>query len=361
MMMASTDPAGSTSAGPTSAATGRPPADPAPAPAEPGPAGPDAVPAGAVESEPVLAEIIRSGFTEGVHRGRLVLLDADGSVRLAVGDVSAPVLPRSCNKPMQATGLLDAGLELTGAELALAAASHAGEAFHVDGVRKVLAGVGLDESALGTPPSLPLDDDARHAELFAGNAARPIFSDCSGKHAAMLAVCVLNRWSTTDYLHPSHPVQQTIRIAVERLAGEQIAYDAVDGCGAPLLGMSLLGLARAFRACVTAQPGTNPRKVADAMRSHPEYVAGTQQLDTLAMRAVSGLLAKSGAEAVHAAALPDGRALAFKISDGSKRAKPVVLAEALRRLGVHSETLDRLGTLPLFGGGRVVGEIRAAF
>lgn len=311
--------------------------------------------------EPVLAEIVRSGFIEGVHRGRLVLLGPDGAVQLAVGAVHEPILPRSSNKPMQATGLLDAGLDLTGAELALAAASHAGEPFHVDGVRKILAGVGLDESALRTPPSLPLDDDARHAELFAGSAPRPIYSDCSGKHAAMLAVCVRNGWDVGSYLDPQHPVQRAIRSAVERLADEQIGYDAVDGCGAPLLGLSLVGLARAFQACVTAQPGTNPRRVADAMRSHPEYVAGTQQLDTHAMRAVSGLLAKSGAEAVQAAALPDGHAVAFKISDGSKRAKPVILAEALRRLGVQSEALDQLGTLPLFGGGAVVGGIRAAF
>jgi L-asparaginase II len=312
-------------------------------------------------ADPVLAEIARSGFIEGVHRGRLVLLAADGSVQYAVGDVFAPLLPRSSNKPMQATGLLDAGLDLTGPELALAAASHAGEAFHVDGVRKILAGVGLDESALATPSSLPLDDDARHAELFVGAPPRPIFSDCSGKHAAMLAVCIRQGWDTASYLDPKHPVQRAIRSAVERLAGEQVAYDAVDGCGAPLLGLSLVGLARAFRACVTAEAGGNARKVADTMRAHPEYVAGTQQLDTLAMRAVPGLLAKSGAEAVLAAALPDGRALAFKISDGSKRAKPVVLAEALRRLSVRSEALDRIGTVTLCGGAHVVGSVRAAF
>ena len=346
MMMASAEPADPTPIGSSNASTGPTPAGPVPS---------------SFPAEPVLAEIVRSGFIEGAHRGRLVLLDADGSIRLAVGDVHAPILPRSSNKPMQATGLLDAGLDLTGAELALAAASHAGEPFHVDGVRKILAGVGLDESALRTPPSLPLDDDARHAELFAGSAARPIYSDCSGKHAAMLAVCVRNGWDVAGYLDPEHPVQRIIRDAIERLAGEQIAYDAVDGCGAPLLGLSLVGLASAFRACVTAPSGTNARKVADAMRTHPEYVAGTQQLDTLAMRAVSGLLSKSGAEAVHAAALPDGRALAFKISDGSKRAKPVILAEALRRLDVRSEVLDQLGTLPLLGGGSAVGGIRAAF
>jgi L-asparaginase II len=308
----------------------------------------------------VLAEIVRSGFVEGRHRGRLVLLSADGSVELALGDVHAPILPRSSNKPMQAAGLLDAGLELSGPQLALAAASHAGEPFHVDGVRKILAGVGLDESALRTPPSAPIDDDERHARLFAGRGLEPIFSDCSGKHAAMLATAVRNGWETTTYLDPAHPVRVAVRKAIERLAGEQIAHEAVDGCGAPLLGISLAGLARAFRACVTAEPETNPRKVADAMRAHPEYVAGTHQVDTYAMRAVDGLLAKSGAEAVHAAALPDGRALAFKISDGSKRAKPVILAEALRRLGVRSDALDRIGAFPLYGGGVEVGGIRPA-
>ena len=312
-----------------------------------------------LNADAVLTEVVRSGFVEGRHRGRLVLLAADGSIQLAAGDVHAPILPRSSNKPMQATGMLDAGLELSGPQLALAAASHAGEPFHVEGVRKILAGVGLDDSALRTPPSLPLDDDERHARMFAGRAAEPIFSDCSGKHAAMLATALRNGWDIESYLDPAHPVQRAVRDAIESLSGERIAHEAVDGCGAPLLGISLVGLARAFRACVTAAPGTNPRKVADAMRAHPEYIAGTHQLDTHAMKAVSGLIAKSGAEAVHAAALPDGRALAFKISDGSKRAKPVILVEALRRLGVQSDTLDRLGTVSLYGGAAVVGGIRA--
>ena len=308
----------------------------------------------------VLTEVVRSGFVEGRHRGRLVLLAADGSIQLAVGDVNAPILPRSSNKPMQAAGLLDAGLELSGTQLALAAASHAGEPFHVDGVQKILAGVGLDVTALRTPPSLPLDDDERHARMFAARPAEPIFSDCSGKHAAMLATAVRNGLDTESYLDPEHPVQRAVRDAIERLSGEQIAHTAIDGCGAPLLGISLVGLARAFRACATAAPDTNPGRIADVMRAHPEYVAGTHQLDTHAMRAVSGLIAKSGAEAVHAAALPDGRALAFKISDGSKRAKPVVLVEALRRLGVESAELDELGTVPVRGGGVVVGGIYAA-
>ncbi len=307
-----------------------------------------------------LAEIVRSGFVEGVHRGTLVLLGADGEIRLALGDVEAPLLPRSSNKPMQADGMLDAGLEVTREQLALAAASHAGEPFHIDTARKMLAAAGLDETALRNTPGLPLDDPSRLAHEMRGGGPQRILANCSGKHAAMLATSVRNGWDLETYLDPGHPVQQAIRAAIERLTGEEIAYDAIDGCGAPLLGFSLVGLARAFRACAIAEPGTNPRRVADAMRAHPEYVAGNRRFDTKAMRAVAGMIAKTGAEAVHAAALPDGRTVAFKISDGSTRAKPVILAEALRRLGVRSEALDRIGTVPVLGGGEVVGAVRTA-
>jgi len=314
-----------------------------------------------ITADPVLVEIVRNGFVEGKHRGRLVLLGPDGSVRLAVGEIERPLMPRSCNKPMQAVGLLDAGSPLRGEHLALAAASHTGEQFHVDAVRKILADVGLAESALRNPPVLPIDERARLAHQCAGGTAQPIFSDCSGKHAAMLDVCVRNRWDLESYLDPGHPVQLAIRQAIERLTGEPIAAEAVDGCGAPLLGFSLVGLARAVQACVRAEPGSHPRLVADAMRTYPEFVGGTRAMDTKAMRAVPGLIAKTGAEAVHVAALPDGRALAFKISDGASRAVPVVLAEALRRLGVRSGPLDRLGEVPLTGGGVSVGALSAAF
>ena len=314
-----------------------------------------------ITTDPVLVEIVRNGFVEGEHRGRLVLLAADGSVHAAVGEIELPLLPRSSNKPLQAAGMLDAGSTLRGEYLALAAASHAGEPFHVDAVRKILLDVGLDESALHTPPVFPKDERAKLAHQCAGGTEQSIFSDCSGKHAAMLEVCVRNGWDLESYLDPGHPVQTAIRLSIERLSGESIAAEAVDGCGAPLLGISLLGLARALQTCVRSAPGSNPRLVADAMRTHPEYVGGTRSMDTKAMRAVPGLIAKTGAEAVHVAALPDGRALAFKISDGAKRAVPVVLAEALRRLGVRSEPLDRLGEAPLTGGGVPVGSLSAAF
>ncbi|WP_411152995.1 asparaginase [Streptomyces sp. A30] len=310
---------------------------------------------------PVLAEVVRSGFVEGRHRGSLVLLDADGVVELALGDVTSPVFPRSSNKPMQAAGVLRAGLDLAGERLALAAASHSGESFHRDLVQKMLDEHGLDASLLQCPPDLPLDAEERETYLASGAVRSRVTMNCSGKHTAMLAVSALRDWPLQTYLAADHPLQQLIHRVVEEAAGEKVAAVGTDGCGAPLMAISLTGLARAYRTFVRADPGTAERRVADAMRAHPEYVAGTRRPDTWLMREVPGALSKMGAEAVQAVALPDGRALAFKVEDGGGRALRPVLGRALELMGVDSPVVERIGRAPLEGGGRVVGEVRAAF
>ncbi|MDW4901135.1 asparaginase [Streptomyces californicus] len=322
---------------------------------------PSAIPTSPVPAPPVLAEIVRSGFTEGHHRGSLVLLAADGTVEHTIGDPAAPVFPRSSNKPMQAAAILRAGLDLSGERLALAAASHSGEPFHLDLARTMLAEHGLSTDDLLTPPDLPLDPVEAEAYLAAGNVRERITMNCSGKHAAMLAVCVRNGWDTATYLDPGHPLQRLVGEVVAEAAGEPVAALGTDGCGAPLMAIGLTGLARAFRSFVLAAPGSAERRVADAMRAHPEYVAGTRRPDTWLMREVPGTLSKMGAEAVQAVALADGRALAFKIDDGSTRALGPVLARALELLGVDAPVVDRIGRSPLFGGAAEVGEIRATF
>ncbi|MEW2062752.1 asparaginase [Streptomyces sp. NPDC007002] len=322
---------------------------------------PSAISSAPAPAPPVLAEVVRSGFTEGHHRGALVLLAADGSVERAIGDPAAPVFPRSSNKPMQAAAILRAGLDLSGERLALAAASHSGEPFHLDLVRKMLAEHGLSTADLRTPPDLPLDPVEAETYLAAGNVRERITMNCSGKHAAMLAVCVRNGWDTATYLDPAHPLQQLVGQVVADAAGEPVAAVGTDGCGAPLMAIGLTGLARAFRSFVLAEPDSAERRVADAMRAHPQYVAGTRRPDTWLMREVPGTLSKMGAEAVQAVALADGRALAFKIDDGSARALGPVLARALELLGVDAPVVARIGRSPLLGGAAEVGEIRATF
>lgn len=292
---------------------------------------------------PVLAEVVRSGFVEARHRGAVIALNADGSVAFALGDVSTPIFPRSSNKPMQAVGMLRANLDVKDELLALVSASHSGEDFHVDGVRRILAQAGLDETALQCPPD-----------------PTPIQMNCSGKHAGMLATCVAARWDTRTYLEPAHPLQTLIRATIEELTGEDVAHTGVDGCGAPLFAFGLTGLATAFRRIALAPEGTPEHALAEAIKTHPEWTSGTTRDEAALIRGVPGLFGKGGAEACYAVALDDGRAVALKIEDGNGRARPVVMAAALRKLGVSAPVIEEQLTAPVLGGGRQVGEIRAA-
>ena len=309
------------------------------------------------ENDPILVEVVRSGFVESVHHGRVAVTGPDGALLSSVGAEFAPMYPRSSSKPLQAVGMLRAGLDLDGELLALVAASHSGEDFHVDGVRRILAGAGLDESALQTPPDWPLDEAAREAAIRAGLSRSPVFMNCSGKHAGMLAATVAGGGDVGTYRDPDHPTQLGVLRAIDDLAGEQATNLAVDGCGAPLFALTLYGLARSFGRLAAAADGPE-RQVADAIRAHPQFTSGTTRDELALHRAVPGLMGKAGAEAVYAVGLPDGRGVALKISDGTPRARVVLMAAVLQRLGFDHPTLDAQVSEPVLGHGERVGEIR---
>ncbi|GAA2901233.1 asparaginase [Streptosporangium fragile] len=306
-----------------------------------------------------LAEVVRSGFVESVHFGSAVALAPDGTVAVARGRADAPVLPRSSAKPFQALACLLAGADLRGPRLAIAAGSHTGEDRHVRLVAEMLAEAGLGFDALGCPADWPEDEATRHALIRDGRAASPERMNCSGKHAAMLAAAVASGWETGSYLDADHPVQRRVGAVVEELSGEKAAHVAVDGCGAPLFGLSLTGLARAVRELVVAEPGTAPRAVADAMREHPEYVGGTGHVNTSLMRALPGAVAKGGAEGVLVVALATGHAAAVKVIDGSPRATTAIALAVLRAAGGDVTAAADFARVPVLGGGVPVGEIHA--
>lgn len=305
-----------------------------------------------------LAEVVRSGFVESVHHGSVVVLGSDG-VLLELGDVTSPVFPRSTNKPLQAVAMLRAGLDLDGELLALASSSHSGEPFHLDGVRRLLASAGLDVQALQNTPDLPYDETERRAFTAADQPPSSLAQNCSGKHAGMLAACVAAGWDTATYLEPDHLLQQLMATTLGDLAGEPVSATGVDGCGAPVMALSLSGLARGFAELASADVGTPQGRVAAAIRANPRWLGGTRRDVSALLEGVPGLVAKDGAEAVYAAALPDGRAVALKIADGSQRARPVVMAAALRAAGVSAPVLDELADSPVLGHGRPVGSVRA--
>jgi L-asparaginase II len=311
-----------------------------------------------------LVEIVRSGFVEGHHHGSVVVLDPGGDIEWSVGTVDVPMLPRSCVKPLQAVAMLRHGLELDGELLALASASHSGEPFHLEGVRRILAGAGLGEDALRTPPDYPLDETEREQLLRSGQGRSSVAMNCSGKHAAMLTTCQENGWPTDSYREPDHPLQKGIRSTLDELTGNPVTTVAVDGCGAPLFDTTLVGLARAFSRLATSADGPEHR-VASSIRAFPEWVSGTRRDEAALLHAVPGAICKAGAESCYAFATSDGRAVASKVDDGAARARPVVMAAVLRRMGVtraegvDAAAVDRTGEHVLLGGGQTVGQLRA--
>ena len=307
-----------------------------------------------------VAHLIRGGVVEGIHYGSVVVLGADGKVQLQLGDIEAAFYPRSALKPVQAVAMVRAGLPLDGELLSLTAASHSGEERHLAGTRRILELAGLTEDHLRNVTDMPFDPVVRDEWIRTGRLPSRLAQNCSGKHAAMLYTCKLNGWSLDGYLDPEHPLQQAIAEIVEDLTGQRIARVTVDGCGAPLFSISLHGLARATARITTAAEGTPEARVANAMREHAEMASGAGRDVAALMRAVPGLLAKDGFEGVEVAALPDGRAVAVKISDGANRARIPVTAAALARAGVDPALLTQFAGEPLLGGGEPVGAVRPA-
>ncbi|MGC0272002.1 asparaginase [Pseudactinotalea sp. Z1739] len=309
-----------------------------------------------------LAWVVRGDLTESVHTGHLSILHADGSTGLSVGAPAQTMFPRSSVKPVQALVALRTGVVLEPEQIALACASHSGEAAHLEVVRAILARAGLSEADLGNTPDPPLSAQAARAWRDAGHEPSSLTQNCSGKHAVMLATCVHNGWPTDTYLDPAHPLQQAVVATIAELTGVVVGHLAVDGCGAPLPSTTTEGLARAFATLATAPPESPEGRVAAAMRAHPHLVGGQGRDLTEAMRQVPGLIAKDGAEGVYAAALPDGRALAFKIADGGSRPRPAVLAAALGVLGEHTPAEGwSWAQVAVLGHGRPVGQVVPAF
>lgn len=313
-----------------------------------------------IEAYQPLAVTYRSDVLESVHHAAVVGLDRDGSVAFAFGDVDLPVYPRSSTKPLQAHAMVSAGLDLPDDLLALVCASHDGRPMHLDGARRILSTVGLDETALANTADLPLDESESMRVVRQGGTPSPLQMNCSGKHAGMIATCVINGWSHgADYLNVEHPLQMAITNGIPALIDAPVSGIGVDGCGAPAHVIPLVGLARAFRAMATGGAGEAGRRIHRAMSSNPDMVGGPDRDVSLLMRGIPGLMAKDGAEGVFAAALPDGRAVALKVADGANRPRPPLMRAALSALGVDIAGVraDAFASV-LLGHGKPVGEVR---
>jgi L-asparaginase II len=304
------------------------------------------------EMNPVLVEVMRGAALESAHRGAIAVLDADGSVLVALGDIERPVFPRSAVKVLQALPLVESGaadaLGLDDEELAIACASHGGEAAHTQVAARMLQKAGLDASALECGTHWPYNEEAARALAVQGREPNALNNNCSGKHAGFLCLaCRLADGAdphsyARGYVGPEHPVMRTVNEALQAATGFDLASAprGIDGCSIPTYGIPLRHLAHAF-ARVATGTGLAPgqaraaRRLREAVARHPFMVGGSGRFDSLVMaRLGERVFCKVGAEGVYCAALPErGLGVALKIDDGNNaRAAEVAIAAAVEAL-----------------------------
>ena len=274
-------------------------------------------------TQPVpMVEIWRGPFLESVHRGHAVVCDAKGEIVEVWGDPDLAVLSRSSSKMIQALPLIESGAAdaagLTPAQLSFACASHAGMPIHVAMAREWLATLGLDDDDLRCGAHYPYNREAEVELIVQGETPCQVHNNCSGKHCGFLTLSA-KLGGGPEYIDPDHPVQRAVLEAFERVTGETSPGFGIDGCSAPNFASTLHGMARAMAHFAASPDGSAEARLHEAMRAHPEYVAGEGRACTELMRACNGKAAiKTGAEGFFNAILPELKlGISLKISDGT--------------------------------------------
>lgn len=300
---------------------------------------------------------VRTGLAESIHEASVVAVDSTGAELYRSGDPDRPIFYRSAVKPLQATVAFEAGLDLSPEHTAVASASHGGWPAHISIVRSILADAGLDEAALRCPAVWPLSQDAKDLQARRGvGAAKRVFHNCSGKHAAMLAACVVQGWSIETYLAPDHPLQRRIVELVTEATGIRPEPVGIDGCGAPTMRGSVRGLARAF-----ARLSSEPRyeRAMSAVSRFPSLVADNQRADGKLGRWWGGPV-KVGAEGLIGIGR-HGIGIAAKAEAGRSDVAVAAVIAAAADLGLIPDAMrSGLATEAaplLLGGGLPVGEL----
>lgn len=330
----------------------------------------------------VLANVIRGETVESVHRGHLIAIDGEGNIVASVGDPETVTFFRSACKPFQAMPLITSGAAdafgFSEEEIALACASHSGEARHVRIAQVMLERTGLTESYLRCGTHLPFYEKEAERMMRAGEYPNQLHNNCSGKHAAMLAVAKHIDADLASYEAFDHPVQKAILSAVAQFSqnSENEIALAVDGCAAPNFAISIRSMARSFLNLASPpetfdEPARSAaRRIVSAMTKFPELIGGSERLDTMLMQAAEGkIISKVGADGVWLCGVlpseqwPTGLGIALKVEDGDdKRARPVVAVDLLRRLGILGDVeLTDVSPMPVKNrNGDLVGQVTAA-
>lgn len=304
-------------------------------------------------SNPVLVENIRGHLTESVHRGSVVIADADGDIRFARGDILSPICPRSALKPIQALPLIESGaaeaFRLSDEDIALACGSHAGEEMHIARLTDWLKRIDCSEADLACGPVRPRHEPTYVNMMARGIAPTRLHNPCSGKHIGFLTLGKHIGAGTVSYIHMDHPVQQRVLETIRRLCNlHQDPPHIIDDCAAPNFCINLTNFARAL-AQIAGYKTSGAKRVLHAMTTHPEMVAGTGRASTkLTMLCEGRAAVKNGAEGVYAAMVPEsGLGIALKIDDGDRVAAETAMAAVLAGLGLGGEGIMDFVRVPL--------------
>lgn len=341
------------------------------------------MPSAAANSPALLAEVRRGGIVESVHRGHVAVVDGTGRTIASLGDPEMRTFLRSAAKPFQAMPLLVSGAAEAFAfddqEIAVCCASHHGQPRHTETVAAILRRMGLPSTCLLCGTHLPFDEAEAQMLQRSGGKPSVLQHNCSGKHAGFLAAQVHLGLKPENYLDPDGPLQRRVLEVVRKLSGCGQVDVAIDGCSAPNFALPVSGMARMFGSLASLKPADDPDleaarlRIARAMTTHPDMVSAPGELDTELMRAMAGqLVCKIGAEGVWCAGVratarwPEGLGIAFKIEDGSARARGLVALELVRQLGlIEPKSVPSLARLcraeQRNHANLLVGEMRVAF
>jgi L-asparaginase II len=305
-------------------------------------------------------EQLRGGVVEAWHEVHVAVVDSTGGLVARTGDPELVTFWRSAAKPFQALPLVADGAAerfgLTSEDLALACASHSSEPGQVARVRGLLGKIGCSERDLLCGPHPPLSDRVAQDYQTRGLRLTAVYSNCSGKHAGMLALARHHGWPTEFYTRLEHPVQQRCLAEVSRWTDVPVAAikTAVDGCGVVCYGLPLRNMAMAYARLANAEV------VVEAMLRHPDLIAGEGRPCTDMMRAHPGrVIVKVGAEGVYCALLPqEGLGVALKVADGHAIASALAMAAVLEAVGLRPRPASLTARPNVNTRGETVGELR---
>ena len=292
---------------------------------------------------PNIAEVTRGGLVESRHSGAYAVVASDGRVAASAGDISQAVYPRSAIKAFQCLPVIESGTAdhfgFSDEEVALACASHNGEAEHVRVARSMLKKAGNAENLYECGAHWPMEINAQHRAVRESSDPLQVHNNCSGKHAAMLALARQLGADPAGYVERDHPVQRAIARSIGSICDCDIDSAAwgVDGCSVPTWAIPIRNMALGF-ARLAAPAHQAGQRIINAVRHNPFMVAGTGRFDTELMRALPRVFVKVGAEGVYCGSIPHAQlGIALKCDDGATRAAEVALASMLAKLDVWTE------------------------